>query len=221
MFDRIVRRYDLMNRLMTGGRDLAWRRLAAERAVGSGAELVLDLATGTGDLALALVRQGAQRVVGADLSAGMLEVARAKLSAHGNPPISLLRADAMGLPFADDTFDACTIAFGLRNLPDYQAAVCEMARVIRPGGRLVILEMTPLGAPLLRTLFDWYFAHLVPLVGGLISGDRDAYGYLPRSVGAFPTALDLAGMLRRAGLTNVRYRLLAMQTVALHEGIKT
>ncbi|HUY99343.1 MAG TPA: class I SAM-dependent methyltransferase [Thermomicrobiaceae bacterium] len=220
MFDRIVRRYDLMNRLMSGGRDAAWRRLAAREAVGAGARQVLDLATGTGDLALELARQGAVLVVGADLSRGMLGVAAGKVHAAGRPPVALAQVNAMALPFAGDGLDACTVAFGLRNMPDYRAAIVEMARVLRPGGRLVILEMTPLRRTLPRTAFAWYFDRIVPVVGGLISGDRDAYRYLPRSVGAFPDAETLAEMMRDAGLRNVRYRLLALRTVALHVGVK-
>lgn len=219
MFDRIVRRYDLMNRLMSGGRDVAWRRLAAQEAIAAGSH-VLDVATGTGDLALELVRQGATEVVGVDLSGGMLRSAEAKIAARGALPIRLVQTDAMKLPFADDTFDACTVAFGLRNMPDYQAAVAEMARVIRPGGRLVILEMTPVKLPVMRTLFGWYFDRLVPIIGGIISGDRDAYRYLPRSVGAFPSTDALALMMYQAGLSPVRYRRLMLRTVALHVGIK-
>lgn len=219
MFDRIVRRYDLINRLMSGGRDVAWRRLAARAALAAGARRVLDVATGTGDLALELARQGAPGVVGADFSRGMLGLAADKVRAR-RAPVTLLQADAMRLPFPDGAFDACTVAFGLRNMPDYEAAVAEMARVLRPGGRLVILEMTPLRLPVLRTLFRWYFDRLVPIVGGLISGDRDAYRYLPRSVSAFPPADELAQIMHRAGLHPVEYRLLALHTVAIHVGVK-
>lgn len=218
MFDRIVGRYDLMNRLMTGGQDRAWRRKAARTAIGAGAERILDLATGTGDLALELARQGVPRVVGVDFSRGMLAAAAVKTVP--DPAIALAQGDAMRLPFPDATFDAVTIGFGLRNLPDYAAAVAEMARVLRPGGRLVVLEMTPLRRPLLRRAFDLYFSHVVPVIGGIVSGDREAYGYLPRSVGAFPPANELVAIFRRAGLRNVRYELLALGTVALHVGIK-
>jgi len=219
MFDRIVRRYDLMNRLMSLGRDVAWRRLAAREALAGGARQVLDVATGTGDLALELARQGAPRVVGADFSRGMLQLAADKIRGRG-ASIRLLQADAMALPFPDGAFDACTVAFGLRNMPDYEAAVVEMSRVLRPGGRLVVLEMTPLRVPVLRTLFRWYFDRLVPLIGGLISGDRDAYRYLPTSVSAFPPAEELAAIMTRAGLAPVRYQYLMMRTVALHVGVK-
>ncbi len=186
MFDRIVGRYDTMNRLMTGGMDVRWRRAAARAAIGAGAERVLDLATGTADLAIELARQGVPQVTGVDFSGEMLRVATAKLSEASTPGVRLARGNAMRLPFASGTFDAVTVSFGLRNMPDYREAVVEMARVLTPGGRLVILEMSPLRRPLLDRLFGLYFERIVPLVGGLISGDLDAYRYLPRSVNAFP-----------------------------------
>ncbi|HET7036881.1 MAG TPA: bifunctional demethylmenaquinone methyltransferase/2-methoxy-6-polyprenyl-1,4-benzoquinol methylase UbiE [Thermomicrobiaceae bacterium] len=220
MFDRIVGHYDLMNTLMTAGRHRAWRRRAARAAIGARAARVLDLATGTGDLALELAGQGVPLVVGADFSGGMLASAAAKRAEYGAAAVRLVQADAMRLPFPDASFDAVTIGFGLRNLPDYGAAVAEMARVLRPGGRLVILEMSPLRQPIVRRGFDLYFAHLVPLVGGLVSGDREAYGYLPRSVGAFPPPEQLMALMRQAGLRNVRYEALALGTVALHLGIR-
>lgn len=220
MFDRIVGRYDTMNRLMTAGMDGRWRRAAARVAIGAGAERVLDLATGTGDLAIELVRQGAPVVIGVDFSGDMLGAAEAKLRARGVRRVSLARGDAMRLPMVSESFDAVTVAFGLRNMPDYAAAVVEMARVLRPGGRVVILEMTPLRRPLLNRLFGLYFEKIVPLVGGLISGDLEAYRYLPRSVRAFPPAGELAGMMRAAGLRDVRFRRFALGTVALHVGVK-
>ncbi|CCF85140.1 Menaquinone biosynthesis methyltransferase ubiE (fragment) [Nitrolancea hollandica Lb] len=150
----------------------------------------------------------------------MLDSAAEKLATNGHSEIVLLRSDAMRLPFPDGSFDACTVAFGLRNMIDYQAAVSEMARVLRPGGRLVILEMTPVRNPLFQTVFGVYFDRIVPFIGGLISGDREAYSYLPRSVSAFPDARKLGRMMRRAGLEQVRFKLLTMGTVALHVGVK-
>ncbi|HVB65065.1 MAG TPA: bifunctional demethylmenaquinone methyltransferase/2-methoxy-6-polyprenyl-1,4-benzoquinol methylase UbiE [Nitrolancea sp.] len=220
MFDRIVGRYDIMNRLMTGGMDVRWRREAAQAAIGDGATHVLDLASGTGDLALELAHQGVPLVVGADFSGEMLRAAGQKLAQRHETRILLARADAMRLPFADGTFEAVTVAFGLRNMPDYSAAIAEMVRVLQPSGRLVILEMTPLRQPLLNRLFSLYFARAVPLVGGLLSGDRDAYRYLPNSVNAFPPAAELAIMMRRVGLQHVRFKLFSFGTVALHRGVK-
>jgi demethylmenaquinone methyltransferase/2-methoxy-6-polyprenyl-1,4-benzoquinol methylase len=219
MFGRIVRRYDAMNRLMTGGRDVAWRREAARLAVGgSGADRALDVATGTGDLALALAAAGARFVVGLDFACPMVRAAAAK--ARGRPGVALAVGDALRLPFADARFDACTVAFGLRNMADYEAALREMSRVLRPGGRLVCLELTPYRRPVFGRLFGWYFSRVIPLVGGLLSGDRAAYRYLPRSVAAFPSASALAELMRRAGLADVSCRSLGGGTVALHVGTK-
>ena len=220
MFDRIVPRYDLMNRLMTGGRDVAWRREAASIAVGSGAERALDVATGTGDLALELHRQGVKDVTGLDFSREMIASAEKKRQLHNVPGVTFLQGDAMDMPFPDASFDCLTIAWGLRNLPDYGRGIREMARVLKPEGRLVILEMTPLQNETLRKAFNLYFQNAVPVIGGLISGDRNAYRYLPDSVGAFPPADELAGMMRAAQLRNVRYKLVGGGTVALHIGIR-
>ena len=224
MFGRIVGRYDLMNRVMTGGRDVAWRKLAVRAALSAyprGTAEVVDVATGTGDLALALSAGGAKEVVGVDFAEPMLQAAVAKPApAAGAEPVGWVVADAMALPFADARFDACTVAFGLRNMPDYQAALVEMTRILRPGGRLVCLEMTPLRAPIVGAAFGWYFQTVVPLVGGLLSGDRDAYRYLPASVSAFPDAPTLVAMMARAGLEGVRFRKLGGGTVALHTGTK-
>ena len=220
MFDRIVPRYDLMNRLMTGGRDVAWRREAARIAIASGAGRALDVATGTGDLALELRRQDVPDVIGLDFSHEMLATAEIKRGTQRVDGVRFLQGDAMNMPFPDESFDALTIAWGLRNLPDYQAGIREMARVLRPEGRLVILEMTPLQNESLRRTFNLYFHNVVPLIGGLLSGDRDAYRYLPDSVGSFPSADELAGMMRAATLRNVRYKLVGGGTVALHIGIR-
>ncbi|CAA9590221.1 MAG: hypothetical protein AVDCRST_MAG88-4757, partial [uncultured Thermomicrobiales bacterium] len=191
MFDRIVPRYDLMNRVMTGGRDSVWRTMVAKRAAeGLPAAAVLDVATGTGDLAFAIRRAGAGTVVGVDFSSEMIAAAHHKAGA-GDGTTSFLVGDALRLPFPDKTFDACTVSFGLRNMADYDAALAEMTRILRPGGRFFCLEMTPFRRPILGPIFRVYFDRLVPLVGGLLSGDLAAYRYLPRSVEAFPAAHEL------------------------------
>lgn len=225
MFGRITKRYDLVNRLMTGGMDRRWRREVATLALAAAppgrAPHVLDVATGTGDLAITLATAGAARnarVVGIDFVASMIAAAAAK---RGDRPVALLVGDALHLPFGDASFDAVTVAFGLRNMADYGAAIREMARVLRPGGRLIVLELTPMRRPVLGRLFGWYFGRVVPFVGGLISGDRAAYAYLPRSVAAFPPASDLATLMRATGLTGVTYRLRGAGTVAIHHATRS
>ena len=229
MFSRIARRYDLMNWLMTLGRDQAWRRLAARELRLPPGGLCLDLATGTGDLALA-VREacpGAQ-VVGVDFSLAMLQVAQRKVgmkrmvgAAAQLPPqpswqIDFAAGDALRLPFADEQFDGLINGFLLRNVVDLSRALAEMRRLVKPGGRVVCLELTHPQAPLFRQLFHFYFYRVVPLIGGIVAGDRRAYSYLPDSLTAFPAAEPLRQLMLAAGFREVRYRRLMLGTVAVH-----
>lgn len=209
MFDRIAPIYDAMNRAFTIGLDGRWRRLAAASAVRPG-DRVLDAACGTGDLALAGLEAGGQ-VIGLDFSERMLERARRKSDA-----IEWVIGDVLALPFGDATFDAATIGFGIRNVDDLDAGLHELARVLRPGGRLAVLDITrPTGA--LRPFFRLWFDAFIPLVGKLLPGGV-AYSYLPASVRRFPGPDDLAAALLRAGFVDVDYRLLAGGIVALHAG---
>jgi len=208
MFDRIAPVYDAMNRVMTMGLDQRWRRLAAE--VVHPGDRVLDAACGTGDLAVAAERAGGT-VTGLDFSERMLERARSKSSS-----IEWVQGDVMELPFEDGSFDAATIGFGIRNVSDLEGGLRELARVLRPGGRVAVLEITrPRG--LLRPFFRLWFDVLVPLAGKILPGGS-AYSYLPASVRRFPGPDDLADAMRRSGFENVRYRLLAGSIVALHVG---
>jgi demethylmenaquinone methyltransferase/2-methoxy-6-polyprenyl-1,4-benzoquinol methylase len=210
MFDRIAPVYDVMNRLMTAGLDVRWRRLAAASAVRTG-DRVLDAACGTGDLAIADLKAGAGKVTGLDFSAKMLERARVK-----NTTIEWLQGDMLALPFADETFDAATVGFGVRNVENLELGLSELRRVLRPGGRLAILEITqPRGA--LRPFYSLWFDRVVPLLGKVLPGG-DAYTYLPASVKRFPTAERLADMLREAGFGDVRFKLMGGSIVALHTG---
>lgn len=218
MFDSIVPRYDLMNHLMTFGMDIRWRRMIAQRAAAMG-DRVLDVATGTGDVAFAIHDAGAYEVIGLDFSSVMIDAAEAK-ARQRNSPVDFIVGDAMRLPFDDGIFDACTVSFGLRNMPDYTAAIAEMTRVLRPGGKFICLEMTPYRTLVLSTLFDFYFEQIMPLVGGVLSGDITAYRYLPKSVAAFPTSTQLVMLMRRAGLTNTHVTMLGGGTVAIHTGVK-
>lgn len=213
MFDRIVPGYDLMNRLMTGGMDVRWRKLAAQLAAPAG-KRVLDIATGTGDLAAELHVQRAAAVVGGDFAGAMLRTARRKLPAV----IPLVLADAQRLPFADASFDRVTNAFLLRNLSDLDRGLCEMRRVLRPAGRLVCLEITRPAPGWFARLFGLYFYRLVPALGGAVTGQREAYRYLPNSLTTFPRADILADRLRQAGFSRVDFYRLAFGTVAVHIG---
>jgi demethylmenaquinone methyltransferase/2-methoxy-6-polyprenyl-1,4-benzoquinol methylase len=218
MFGRIVRRYDLMNRLMTFGQDVRWRNKAVLTALGAGNQRALDVATGTGDLAIALANGGFREVIGIDFAPQMIDAAEDKR--FGRSDITFQVADAMALPFPDDYFDAVTVSFGLRNMKNYQAAITEMTRVVKPGGRWICLELTPYTTPILGSAFNWYFTRIVPKIGGWLSGDAEAYHYLPSSVAAFPDADALLDLMRKAGLAAVECEYLGFGTVALHAGIK-
>jgi len=218
MFDRIVPRYDLMNHLMTFGMDIRWRNRIARKAAAMG-DRVLDVATGTGDVAFAIQQAGAREVIGLDFSPEMIAAAKTKAVGR-HAPVEFLIGDAMHLPFPDDSFDACTVSFGLRNMPDYGAAIAEMTRVLRPGGRFICLETTPYRKPVLGRLFSFYFHRIVPLLGWLLSGSYSAYRYLPQSVATFPSSPQLIMLMRAAGLTNTHVTMLGGGTVAIHTGIK-
>src|SRR5919198_2386130 len=210
MFDRIAPVYDAMNRIMTAGLDRRWRKLAVRDVVWPG-DRVLDVCCGTGDLAVEAERRGG-RVVGLDFSERMLERARAK-----SGTIEWVQGDALSLPFADGSFDAATVGFGVRNLDDLERGVGELRRVMRPGGRLGILEITMPRGPL-RPFYRLWFDGLVPLAGKLLPGGS-AYTYLPASVRRFPEGEDFAELMRAAGFEEVRYRLFAGGIVALHRGV--
>jgi len=207
MFDRIAPVYDAMNRVMTAGLDRRWRRITVEQAVRPD-DRVLDVCCGTGDLAIAARKRGAS-VVGLDFSERMLERARAK---RGD--VDWVRGDLLALPFEDGSFDAVTVGFGVRNVEDLPAALAEMRRVLRPGGRVGILEITrPRGA--LAPFYRLWFDHLVPVLGRLLPGGS-AYTYLPASVRRFPGPEELSALLSAAGFTPARVRLFAGGIVALH-----
>jgi demethylmenaquinone methyltransferase / 2-methoxy-6-polyprenyl-1,4-benzoquinol methylase len=217
MFGAIADRYDVMNFVMTMGQDQRWRRDAVEVANVTPGDSVLDVATGTGDLALELASRIAPRghVIGVDFSEPMLQLARKK-SAGRHLPVSFLVGDALRLEFSDNSFAAATCAFGLRNLDDRLRGIQEMARVVAPGKRIVILELTPPSNVLARQYMD----HVIPRLGQVLARARDAYTYLPESVSEFPDARTLGAMMQSVGLRSVTYRYLNFGTVALHWGTK-
>lgn len=213
MFDRIAGVYDLMNGVMTAGLHHRWRARAADLArVGAG-DRVLDVATGTGDLAIELASRGCE-VVGSDFSEAMLDRARVK-----DPRITWEWGDALDLGYDDDTFAAATVGFGARNFSDLPKGVGEMARVVRPGGRVVILEITTPARPPLSTFFRAWFDTIVPALGK-VAGDPQAYEYLPASVRRFPNAHGLGTVLHEAGLRDVGWILTAGGIIAIHHGTK-
>ncbi|MGQ9489907.1 MAG: ubiquinone/menaquinone biosynthesis methyltransferase [Anaerolineae bacterium] len=218
MFTAIAPRYDLMNRLMTLGRDQAWRRTVVQLCGLPPGGRLLDVATGTGDIAYEALRQDpALHVVGVDLTREMMLYGREKRPGQAFP---FVEGDALQLPFGDASFDAACSGFMLRNVLDIRAAFAEQARVVKPGGRVVALEICLPRAPLFSRLFRFYFFNIVPLIGGLISGRRDAYTYLPHSAVPLPPPAELAELMRSVGLRDVRYRLAMLGTISIHWGTR-
>ncbi len=218
MFDRIAQVYDLLNTVMTAGLHHRWRERAADlTGAGPGAR-VLDVATGTGDLALELARRVAPggEVVGSDFSEAMLARAQRKPRPAG-VELRFEWGDALELPYADQSFDAATVGFGARNFSDLSRGLAEMVRVVRPGGRVVVLEFTSPTRPPLSSFYSLWFDRVVPLLGRL-AGDPDAYSYLPDSVKRFPAPTGLAVELERAGLREIGYLLTAGGIVVIHHG---
>lgn len=228
MFHRIAPRYDLLNTVISGGMHHRWRRLAAAMAVGpegkrgSKPGLALDVATGTGDLALALLKQGVPRVVGLDFLPSMLVLADAKARRRGvRERLSLVSGDALHLPFPADAFRVVTSGFNMRNVADLEQALAEMARVTAPGGQVLVLEITPLPPRgLVPRIFRWYFSKVTPVLGRMLAGNREAYAYLPSSVQEFPPPAAFARLLENAGLAEVRHRLLGFGSVGIFAGVK-
>jgi demethylmenaquinone methyltransferase/2-methoxy-6-polyprenyl-1,4-benzoquinol methylase len=219
MFDRIAGVYDLMNSAMTAGMHHRWRRRAADLAELEPGGAALDVCCGTGDLALELSnRVGPEgTVVGCDFSERMLDLARSKATRRGAANVRFEWADALDLPYGDGSFDAATVGFGARNLGDLDQGLRELTRVLRPGGRLVILEITQPRRPPLSAFYSLWFDRLVPLLG-TVAGDRSAYTYLPESVKRFPSPHGLAERMAAAGLVRIHYLVLAGGIITIHAG---
>ena len=221
MFDRVAGRYDALNSVMTAGLHHRWRERAADRAALAPGDSALDVCCGTGDLALELADRVAPggHVVGCDFSEPMLDLAREKTAARGVEGVRFEWADALQLPYDEGRFDAVTVGFGVRNLSDLDAGLGEMSRVLRPGGRLVVLEITQPTRPPLSTFYSLWFDRVVPVLGTL-AADPEAYSYLPESVRSFPSPLGLAEKMDAAGLRQIRWTVLAGGIIAIHSGVR-
>ncbi len=222
VFSRVATRYDLVNSLTSLGIDRWWRRAAVQAARPGRTGRVLDLCSGTGGLAFAMARQmRPAEVVGTDIVEEMLDVARARTASYrGRTRIGFLHGDAQKLPFKDASFDSATVAFGVRNLPDREANFREVLRILKPGGRYVILEFSRPPNSVVRRLYYWYLRHVVVLVGGLLTRDRDSYVYLHDTIRSFPDQRILAEELRCAGFSRVEWRDMTSGVVALHVAVK-
>ena len=219
MFDAIAPRYDLLNHLLSAGIDKRWRSRAIESLRLTGRETLIDVCTGTADVALAAT--GARRVLGVDFAGAMLAIGLDKVRKRGQERrIALARGDAMRLPAADGSADAVTVAFGIRNVEKADVGCAEMARVLRPGGRLAILEFGMPRLPGVSALYRWYFSRVLPFIGRRISGHTAAYSYLPASVGTFPPPAEFVTLLRQTGFSEVRAVPLTFGIVYLYTAVK-
>jgi demethylmenaquinone methyltransferase/2-methoxy-6-polyprenyl-1,4-benzoquinol methylase len=224
MFATISGRYDLLNHLLSVNIDKRWRRrvaktLYASLAPGVARAQILDVACGTGDLSLTLFESGEARIIGVDFCRPMLQIANSKASQLGFE-VPFIEGDALSLPFRDRSFEGATIAFGLRNLTTVETGFTELLRILKPGGRLVVLEFSKPTTPVLRSLFRIYFTRMLPFLGGVISGSKSAYQYLPESVSHFPDQNELARIMRRAGFEEVSFQNLSGGIAALHLGMR-
>ena len=222
MFSGIATKYDFLNHFLSVNIDKKWRRLVAKKlrtVLDDENALVLDVACGTGDLSLELQRNAAAKVVGTDFCRPMLEIAFDK-NDQSATKIPYIEADGMNLSFADETFDAVTIAFGLRNFSNWQNGLIELRRILKPGGKLAVLEFSTPLVPGFRQAFQFYFSNILPRIGGVVSGSRGAYEYLPDSVSRFPDQKNLVKMMQKTGFSEVEYKNLTGGIAALHIGAR-
>ena len=222
MFSGIAGKYDLINHLISVNIDRRWRRKVSANLMEileNPEALVLDVACGTGDLSLELKNAGKAKIIGTDFCRPMLKIAKEKTFKE-NKTIPYIEGDGMNLSFSDDTFDAVTIAWGLRNFSNWKDGLKELHRVLKPGGKLAVLEFSTPVLPGFRQLFNFYFSHILPRIGGAVSGSRGAYEYLPDSVSRFPDQKNLAEMMREIGFKTVEYKNLTGGIVAIHTGEK-
>ena len=222
MFDSIAPAYDFMNRAMTMGIDIWWRRLAVKRLKSIAPAKILDVATGTGDFAIQLYQSlHPQHILGIDLSQGMLDEAQRKVKEKGlGQVVAFQQGDCMALTLPDETFDAVTVAFGVRNFEHLQQGYQEMARVLKPGGMLCVLELSMPTNPLIRWFYDLYTLRIIPWLGSLKSGDKSAYRYLPQSIAAVPQGDDMLQLMRNAGLHDTTFKRLTLGVCTIYTAVK-
>lgn len=222
MFDNIAPAYDTMNRLMTLGIDRSWRHRCVKKVAAAHPSAILDLATGTGDMAIEMARAiPAAHVTGADLSQGMIDIGRQKVERHGlQERVTLEVADALALPFPDGSFDVITIAFGVRNFEHLEDGYREMQRVLRPGGLLVVLELTPPASAVVKPFYNLYTRGIIPAIGRMVSRDSRAYTYLPQSIAAVPARDRMTAIMTHAGLKNAAWQNLTLGVATIYTATK-
>lgn len=221
MFSSIAHRYDFLNHLLSMGVDIVWRKQAVAQLGSLDGRSFLDVACGTGDLSIEIAMAGAGKVTGGDFSDNMITIGREKVKKNGlDGKITVEFADALNLPYSDAQFDGATCAFGARNFADLDRGLNEMARVVKPGGRLVILEFTTPSNPLFAEVYRLYFTRILPLVGGIFSGMKSAYEYLPDSVYKFPAPAEFSSRIEKAGFTDVRFTPLTLGICGIHSGVR-
>ncbi|VAX20307.1 Demethylmenaquinone methyltransferase [hydrothermal vent metagenome] len=223
MFSSIAHRYDFLNHLLSLGLDITWRKKATACFSDLRAKKILDVACGTGDLAITIARAGDQttEITAGDFSREMIEIGKAKIKkADLDGAVTMEFSDALNLAYHDNSFDGVTCAFGVRNFADLDRGLSEMTRVLKPGGRMVILEFTQPSNPVFGALYKFYFTRILPAVGGFLSGDKDAYKYLPDTVYRFPAPDKLSALLERLGLSRVEFKPLTFGICGIHTGVK-